>query len=224
MRDQPAEVDQRRRPYCPIVNAIAPKAPIGASFTMMPMMRKNICPAASIAWRPLARSPRRTRDAGQDRDQQHLQQVALGEGVEEAGRDDAPGCGRRVVWPRPWRRWRLLAVERRRVGVEAGAGLHDLADEHADQQRERRDHLEVDQRLQADAADLLEVAHRRDAVHDGAEDDRRDHHADQAMKASPSRFMRLAGLGREHAEQHAEDDRDQHLDVQLPIPAVAMRS
>ncbi len=32
-----------------MVKAIAPNAPSGASFTMMPMMRKKICPAVSMA-------------------------------------------------------------------------------------------------------------------------------------------------------------------------------
>jgi hypothetical protein len=48
-----------------------------------------------------------------------------------------------------------------------------------DHQRQCRDRLEIEQRLDADAADLLEVAHRADPVHDGAENDWSDHHFDQ---------------------------------------------
>ena len=43
----------------------------------------------------------------------------------------------------------------------------------------RGDHLEVDQGLDRDAADLAEVAHAGDAVGDRAEDDQPDHHLDQ---------------------------------------------
>jgi len=51
-------------------------------------------------------------------------------------------------------------------------GLHDLAHQEADRERDGRHRLEVEQRLDADPPDLLEVAHRRDAVHHGAEDHR----------------------------------------------------
>ena len=64
-----------------------------------------------------------------------------------------------------------LGVERRRVDVHAGAGLHDVDDDQPDDQRERADDLEIEQR-QAAAADLLHVLHAGDAEHDGAEDDR----------------------------------------------------
>jgi hypothetical protein len=38
--------------------------------------------------------------------------------------------------------------------VHAGAGLEDVRDDEADDECERRDDLEVDQRLRANAADL----------------------------------------------------------------------
>jgi hypothetical protein len=71
-----------------------------------------------------------------------------------------------------------------------------------------RDRLEIEQRLDADAADLFEVAHRADAVHDRAEDDRRDHHLDQRDEAVTERLERDAGIGKEMADDNADGDGD----------------
>jgi hypothetical protein len=72
----------------------------------------------------------------QDGDQQHLQQIALGEGVEQRVRndrqqvgDDALLLGARDV------ACHGLGVELGGVDVEAFAGLQHLADEQTDSQR-----------------------------------------------------------------------------------------
>ena len=76
-------------------------------------------------------------------------------------------------------------------------------------------HLEVEQRLAADAADLLHVARAGDAEHHGAEDDRRDQHLDQRDEAVAERLQRNAGLGRHVADRAAGDDREQHPEVEM---------
>ena len=86
-----------------------------------------------------------------------------------------------------------------------------------------RNDLEVDQRLEADAPDLLEVAHRGDAVHHRAEDHRRDHHLDQRNEAVAERLQRSAGVGKEMSDQDADGDGDQHLDVEDRIPGLVVR-
>jgi CBS domain len=48
--------------------------------------------------------------------------------------------------------------------------------DEADHQGDRRQHFEVDERLESDATDLLHVLHAGDAVHDAAEDDWSDDH------------------------------------------------
>ena len=72
-------------------------------------------------------------------------------------------------------------------------GLTHVADDQPDHEREGRDDLEIDQRLDADAADFLGILDMRDAGHHGAEDDRRDHHLDQLDEAVAERLDPIVG-------------------------------
>ena len=104
-----------------------------------------------------------------------------------------------------------LGIERCRVDVHAGAGLPKIDDHQADDQSERGHHLEVDQRLQPDPADLLHVLHAGDAVHHGAENDRRDQHLDQLDEEITQRLHLRAERWVEVPEQDAEHDGAQDL-------------
>src|SRR5271168_503042 len=59
-----------------------------------------------------------------------------------------------------------------------------------------------------------------DARDDRAEDDRRDRHLDQLDEGAAEKVdPRVRGyLGRQPAEQHAENDSDQHLNVEYLVP------
>jgi hypothetical protein len=99
----------------------------------------------------------------------------------------------------------LLGVigHRLRIGhgaAEARARPHQIADEEPDHQREGGDDLEIDQRLDADAADLLGVLDMRDAGDHGAEDDRRDHHLDQLDEAVAERLDPVVGGNVGHSQ------------------------
>src|SRR5262249_51648451 len=111
-----------------------------------------------------------------------------------------------------------LRVERGRIDVEAAARPDDLTDQEPDDQRQRGYHLEIHQRLDADAPDLLEIAHRCDAVHDGAEDHRRDHHLDELNETVAERLERLSGFGEEIAHRDADQDRNDHLNIEYRVP------
>ena len=164
---------------------------------------------------------RHDRKAEQDREQQHLEDFALREGADDGVGNDVQeevdallGLG-------------LLgkAGDLGRVGhgaAKAVARLDDIADEEPDHQRKGRDDFEIDQRLDADAADLLGVLDMGDARHHGAEDDRRDHHLDQLDEAVAERLDPVVGRKRrpQPADQRAEHDGDQHLNVENLVPGL----
>ena len=152
--------------------------------------------------------------AEQDRDDQHLQDVAFGEGVDQRRRDQlhdeghraalhladpvVVGCHRRRVQPG-------------RVDVHADAGLEHVGEDDADHQREAGEHLEVDDRLEADAADLLQVASARDAEHHHAEHERGDHHLDQLDEAVAQAASAPGKIGDQHPQDHTEHQRHNDL-------------
>ena len=72
-------------PYLPIVNAIAPNAPIGATFMMTPTMANSTCEVFSIMsnTQRAAAAELVQREAEQHGDQQHLQDLALGERIDD---------------------------------------------------------------------------------------------------------------------------------------------
>src|SRR6267154_2748104 len=113
-----------------------------------------------------------------------------------------------------WRR-REPAGSGLRINIHASAGLQNVDDDKAYDERERRHHLEIDQRLDADATDSLEVLHSSDTMNDGAEDDRGDQHFDHLDEGIAKRFHLLAELRIEVAQEDAEDDRRQHLGVEM---------
>ncbi|MNM98215.1 hypothetical protein D3C81_1107410 [compost metagenome] len=155
------------------------------------------------------------RGAEEQRHQQDLQDVAVGERAEHRLRDDVHKeldralavCLRHVLRDR-------LGVQRRRIDIEAHARLEQVRGAQADQQREGRHHFKVEQRLAADAADLLHVAHAGHAGHYGTEDDRADDHLDQLDEAIAQRLHGHAGIGPVMPQQDADQDGEQHLHVQ----------
>jgi hypothetical protein len=104
----------------------------------------------------------------------------------------------------------------RRMGAEAEAGVQQVPGQKAYAQGQGGDDLEIDDGLDADAADLAHVAHRADAVDDGAEDHRADHHLDQGDEGVAQGLERLAQARVDRAHHRPDDDGDQHLDVELP--------
>ena len=107
-----------------------------------------------------------------------------------------------------------LGVQVGGIGVETGTRFENIGNQQADGQREGGDHFEVQQRLAAHAADLLDVLHARDAGDHGTEDHGGDDHLDQLDEAVAQRFH-VDGVRRvEHPQQHAGHDGEQHLHVQ----------
>jgi len=163
------------------------------------------------------------RETEQDGDEQHLQDVALGECADHrVGNDMEDELDRRLV-----RGARGVIGDRVRVAraTEAVAWAREVADQEADGQRKGRDDLEIDERLDADPADLARILDVRDTRHDRAEDDRRDGHLDQLDEAVAQRLhpRALGDIRRHPADQEAEDDGDQHLHIQQLVEGFACR-
>ena len=159
------------------------------------------------------------REAEQDRKQQDLKDFALREGADDGIGNDMQEEIDALL------RLGLLGVAGdglrvRHAAAETRAGLDHIADDKTDHQREGGDDFEIDQRLDADAADLLGILYMRDAGYHGAEDDRRDHHLDQFDEAVTERLDPVVGRkGRpQPANQRAEHDGDQDLNIKNLVP------
>ena len=204
-------------PYLPMVKAIAPKAPMGATFMTMPTMPNSTWDSFSIKSKtglPL-RAERVEREAEEEREKQHLQHVALGKGADHAVRDDVEQEVHRALHLPGLRVLRdRLGIEAGGIDVHPGAGLDDVHDHQTDDERERAHDLEVEQRVAAGLADRLHVLHAGDADDDRAEDDRRDDHLDELDEPVAEGLHRGAGLREEVPEQDADDDSDDHLEIE----------
>ena len=77
---------------------------------------------------------------------------------------------------------------------QADARFEEIHREQPDHQGERRDHLEVDHRAQADAADGFDVTRAGDPGDERAENQRRDDHLDQAQEELAERIEILREL------------------------------
>jgi hypothetical protein len=177
-------------PYLPIVKAIAPNA----------------------------LTQHEQSESEQDREEQNLQDLAFREGAHHGVGDDVHQEFDRALLP-GLRRVDLdrLGIDRPGIHVHADAGLKDIDHDQANDQRKRGDDLEINQRLQPDAADLLQILHAGDAVHDGAEDDWGDEHLDQLDEPVAERLHCLAEMRVEMAEQDTEHDRGEHLHVEMCV-------
>ena len=149
------------------------------------------------------------------RQQQYLQDLALGERVKECCRDDAeqeilnpshfPGSG--IGGNR-------TGVQFLHIDVHAHARPNNINDHQAEDQREGTHHFEIKQRQPAGSPHLLQIFRSGDAQHHRAEDDGGDDHLDQLdERIAPWLHRRPRGWG-EEAEQYAAHNRYQDLEIQ----------
>ena len=120
--------------------------------------------------------------AEQDGEQQHLEDVAPGEGADDAVRDDVQDeVGRLHLVGLLGELGHQGGV--RRLAAEVESRMQHVAHDQADDQGEGGDDLEVEQGLDADPADRLGALDVGDARDHGAEDDGGDDHLDQVDEA-----------------------------------------
>src|SRR6266542_395115 len=171
-----------------MVKAMEPKAPIGASRMIQRMIvnitvesfstpRVMLAPASPLACRP---KPNRTEMSSTGRILFPVRALSRVAGIMASTNPAKPSWLAVAAGGRPW-------VEREETST--CSPLHDVDDDQADHHGDCGQDLEVDQRLQADPADHAQVVHGGDAVDDGAEDDRRDHHLHQSDEAVAQRFQ-----------------------------------
>jgi hypothetical protein len=162
--------------------------------------------------------------AGQDGDKQDLKNVAVGECADECVRNDVHDERHESDFVRQLDvRLDHRRIELADIDVHADAGFEDIDRQQTDDERHRGHHLEIDDRLDGDAADPRHVGHMRDPRDHGAEDDRRDQHADKLDEGIAERAHADGGIGRRHAERDAGRHADQDPDPELgpPWPAAA---
>ncbi|MNE07948.1 hypothetical protein D3C80_1005890 [compost metagenome] len=110
-----------------------------------------------------------------------------------------------------------LAVERGRIDVHAGTRLQQVADNEADDQGQRREGQEVEHRLAGNASNLLEIRHAGNTGGDSQEDHRCDDHLDELDERVAERLQAGAEIRPEMADQHADDDSGQYLNIKLAV-------
>lgn len=161
-------------------------------------------------------------ESGDEGDEENLEEVATGEGTDEAVGDDieeevdgAEGMGFAFEFVGGLDG---SGAEVGDVDVEACAGFEEVDDEEADGEGEGGDDFEVEKGFAADTAEFFHVAHGGDAMDDGAEDDGGDHHLDEFDEAVAERFEGFGLFREEIAEGDADCDGDEDLDVEDAIP------
>ena len=154
------------------------------------------------------------RQAEQHGKQQHLQNLPLGKRAYDRIRDNVHQVISRVeVLGLRCISLNRFGIEGGRIGIDPGSGPIEIGYYEADQEGDGREHLEIDQRLEADAPDFLQIAHLGDADSDGAEDDRADHHLDQLDEGVPQRFHLRGEIRNEEAQNNAERYTDDDLEI-----------
>src|ERR1700756_1654495 len=83
----------------------------------------------------------------------------------------------------------MFSLQRFQVDIEASSRVEQIYDDQPDQECQRRNYLEVDQRLDSDTAKFLYVRHRSDTVNDRTEDDRCDYHLHEVDETISERLQ-----------------------------------
>ena len=154
------------------------------------------------------------RQPEQDRQQQHLQNLALREGAHKCLGDQVQQevhrahlfRGGRVFGQPTW-------IQLGRVRMKTCSRREHIRDDEPDDEGERRDHLEVDERLRPHPPDLLQVADSRQSHDNRCEDNRPDQHLHHAHKRIPERPKLHPPRGLEEADQPTDHNAGEDLQI-----------
>src|ERR1700692_1975059 len=154
-------------------------------------------------------------DTDHDGQYYHLKQLSLDESANEVVRHDMHDKRDETLW--------LHLCDRRRCrsdgyGRHALSYLQQVAWQQADHQGNGRYDFEIDDRTPSDPARALDVAGRRDAMHDGEKHQRRDTGLDKRQENIAQHFKLSAELRENQTDGNAEDQSCQNLHAQLAVP------
>src|SRR5712664_3626776 len=171
-----------------------------------------------------ASAKQRDGETGKNGDEEDLENVAGGESVDEGARDDGEQEGDEAGFlDAAGVAGGGFGVERGGIDVEASAGMKKYRDENADGEGESGDSFKIKQGFDADATYLLEIGHGSNALHDDAKNHGGDHHSNQGDEGVAKRLEGEAGLWREMADQDADENGDENLEVENGVPTLERR-
>src|SRR5262245_45580706 len=107
--------------------------------------------------------------------------------------------------------------------MQAAAGLEQVYDDQTNDQRQSGNGFKIEQRFQTDPPELSEIFERRDAVDDGAKNDRCDKHFDELDECVAERLEGFAKFRKKMADQSANHDAEQNLDIKVPKDGATVR-
>ncbi|MEG8037756.1 hypothetical protein QP157_21305 [Sphingomonas sp. LR61] len=111
------------------------------------------------------------------------------------------------------------AIERGRIDLESRSGSDQVADQQTEHERARRREEEVDHRLAGDTSDGSEITDVHDASDHDDEDQRCDHHLDQADEPLADNVQHRSCGRSTHPDQDAESHTDRDLHEERAVPA-----
>ena len=121
--------------------------------------------------------------------QQYLQDVTAGKRANDARRDN---IHQETYDPLVFCLFGVnrnrFGIQRRRIDVHSGTGLHHVNNDKTDDQRNRTDHFKIKQCNRTGAAYSFHTFHACNAGNDSTEDDRCDDHLDELNEGITKRF------------------------------------
>jgi len=158
---------------------------------------------------------RKTKQHG---NQQHLQNLAFRESVEERiwnNVEDEIGSAHHLA--RAGISCHGFGVQTGGVYIHTCAGLQQIDQNQANDKRKAADHFKVKQCQTARLAYLFHVFHASDADHDSTENNGCDHHLYQLDEAVSQRFHFSTERGVEIAKGYAGNHRAYHLKIKRAV-------
>ena len=203
------------RPYWPMMKAMAPNAPMGATFMIQDMILKISSRTVSMrlmTGRQRSR-PMTTMAAPKNTEKNSTcSRLLLAKApITLAGMTSRMNAAASLGGACAGLGVEGILGQRGGIDVQAGTGLDEVADDQPEDQGEESGAGEVEERFDPDPSDRLDVAHGRDARDDHQENQRGDDHLDE-LNESIAQWPEGGPNGRpKMTDEYTCDDGDQDL-------------